>query len=173
MLLSACSSLFDALHPLFTRSASCPSLSARFLEVGDLIAVFAGFLLATFTNGRLIADVTHTTTQGKHRAALGFRKNQHYHKGYRDQSKFLTGNDALSLACLADEMQENGRIQHYYFALGGILRRLSNKKKVARNRAMFEQLSGLRRKDKLFSTTVSAMMPRPSNNLGENYLYFD
>ncbi len=90
---------------------------------------FLGFLLAIFPNGRIIADVTHTTTQGKKQAARGFRKNPHYRKGYQNQSKFLAGNDILSLALVVDEAQENGRIQRYCFALGGILLRLTNKRR--------------------------------------------
>ena len=66
---------------------------------------------------RIIGDATHTTTQGKKQAARGFRPNPHYRKGYHNQSKFLAGNDVLSLALVVDEADENGRIQRYCFAL--------------------------------------------------------
>jgi hypothetical protein len=170
MLLPVCSSLFAALRPVFTRSATYRlvlgilvgmmlaagditltnvylSLTAyrpdavrrywsleqvlrrRSWQVEDLIAAFLGFLLARFPNGRIIADVTHTTTQGKKQAARGFRRNPHYKKGYQNQSKFLAGNDILSLAFLADEPQENGHLERFCFALGGVLLRVANKKR--------------------------------------------
>jgi hypothetical protein len=170
MLLPVCSSLFAALRPVFTRSAThrliCGilvgmmlsqgdttltnvylSLSAfmpdavrrywsleqvlrrRLWQVEDLITAFLKFLLAIFPHGRIIADVTHTTTQGKKQANRSFRRNPHYTKGYQNQSKFLAGNDILSLAFMVDEPSENGRITRYCFALGGLLLRVANKKR--------------------------------------------
>ena len=70
-------------------SRCCADAREARWEVEDLISAFARFLLASFANGRFIADVTHTTTQGMHQAASGFRKNPHYRKGYENQSKFL------------------------------------------------------------------------------------
>ncbi len=57
-------------------------LRRRSWQVEDLIAAFLGFLLTVFPHGRIIADVTHTTTQGKKQANRRFRPNPHYKKGY-------------------------------------------------------------------------------------------
>ncbi len=211
MLLSVCSSLFDALRPVFTRSASyrliCGILVGMLLaqgdttltnvylsltafapdavrrywsleqvlrrrtwEVEDLIAAFASFLLAIFANGRFIADVTHTTTQGKHQAARGFRKNPHYRKGYENQSKFLAGNDVLSLAFVADETQENGRIQRYCFALGGILLRLSNKKR-GEKQSLVRAIERIVPKGQIVLYDRGGNDAKTINRLGENYTY--
>ena len=78
---------------------SLKQILRRSREVEDLIAPFARFLLATFCylyQRTLHCRRTHTTTQGKHKAAPGFRKNPHYRKGYENQSKFLAGNDVLT-----------------------------------------------------------------------------
>ncbi|TAE20578.1 MAG: hypothetical protein EAZ92_17820 [Candidatus Kapaibacterium sp.] len=83
-------------------------LRRRTWQVEDLLAAFAGFLLAQFPDGSFIADVTHTTTQGKHQAARSFRKNPHYRKGYQKQSKYLAGNDILSLAFVSTEAHQCG-----------------------------------------------------------------
>jgi len=104
-------------------------LRRRSWKVEDLITAFFHFLWAIFPNGRVVADVTHTTTQGKKQANRSFRPNPHYKKGYQNQSKFLAGNDILSLAFIVDVRAENGRITRYCFALGGLLLRMSNKKR--------------------------------------------
>ncbi|TAE20935.1 MAG: hypothetical protein EAZ92_17530 [Candidatus Kapaibacterium sp.] len=105
-------------------------LRRRQWQVEDLIAAFVSFLLSNVVHGRFcfIADGTHTTTQGKKQEARGFRPNPHYRKGYQNQSKFLAGNDILSLSLLMDEATESGRIQRFCFALGGVLLRAANKR---------------------------------------------
>ncbi|MBD1210262.1 MAG: hypothetical protein H9535_17670 [Ignavibacteria bacterium] len=67
---------------------------SRSWEVEDLIApfIFASYLYQRTLHCRR----THTTTQDKHKAAPGFRKNPHYRKGYENQSKFLADNDVLT-----------------------------------------------------------------------------
>jgi hypothetical protein len=105
-------------------------LRRRVWQVEDLIAAFVSFLLANVAHGglRFIADATHTTTQGKKQEARSFRPNPHYRKGYQNQSKFLAGNDILSLSLVMDEATENGRIQRFCFSLGGVLLRQVNKR---------------------------------------------
>lgn len=211
MLLPVCSSLFDALRPVFTRSASYrlvlgillgmmlasgdttltnvylsltayapdavrrywsleQALRRRSWQAHDLIAAFLGFLLAIFPNGRIIADVTHTTTQGKKQAARGFRKNPHYKKGYQNQSKFLAGNDVLSLALVADEKQENGRIQRYCFALGGILLRLTNKRR-GEKQTLVRAIERIVPKGMIVLYDRGGNDANTVNRLGKNYTY--
>jgi hypothetical protein len=206
MLLSACSSLFDALHPVFTRSVSyrlvCGILVGMMLAQSDttltnvylsltafapdavrrywsleqvlrrrswqveaLITAFAKFLFATFASGRFIADVTHTTTQGKHQAARGFRKNPHYHKGYENQSKFLADNDVLPDSLLLSMKRRKTRAYNAIALPSAVFSCVSRTRNAVKNTVLSGLLSGLSRKGRLFSTTVAATMPRPSTAL--------
>jgi len=147
-------------------------LRRRAWQVEDLIAAFLHFLLATVAHGRMriIGDGTHTTTQGKKQAARGFRPNPHYRKGYQNQSKFLAGNDVLSLALVVDEASENGRIQRYCFALGGILLRLTNKRRG-------EHQTFIRAIKRIVPEGMTVLYDRGGNDaktineLGERYCY--
>ena len=211
MLLSVCSSLFAALRPVFSRSASyrlvCGILLGMMLaqgdttlsnvylsltafapdavrrywsleqvlrrrswQVEDLIAAFLGFLLRIFPQGRIIADVTHTTTQGKKQAARGFRKNPHYQKGYQNQSKFLAGNDILSIALLVDERAENGRITRYCFALGGILLRLANKRR-GEKQTLWRAIERIVPHGMIVLYDRGGNDAKTINRLGQNYCY--
>lgn len=211
MLLSVCSSLFAALRPVFSRSASyrlvCGILLGMMLaegdttltnvylsltafapdavrrywsleqvlrrrswQVEDLIAAFLGFLLRIFPQGRIIADVTHTTTQGKKQAARGFRKNPHYQRGYQNQSKFLAGNDILSIALLVDERAENGRITRYCFALGGILLRLANKRR-GEKQTLWRAIERIVPHGMIVLYDRCGNDAKTINRLGENYCY--
>lgn len=211
MLLPVCSSLFNALRSVFTRSASyrlvCGILVGMMLSQGDttlsnvylsltafapdavkrywsleqvlrrrtwqvedLMTAFAEFLLAIFPHGRFIADGTHTTTQGKHQAARRYRKNPHFRKGYENQSKFLAGNDILSLALVVDETKENGRIQRYCFALGGILLRLSNKRR-GEKQSLVRAIERIVPKGKTVLYDRGGNDAKTINRLAENYTY--
>jgi hypothetical protein len=139
-------------------------------QVEDLIAAFAEFLLTIFANGRFIADVTHTTTQGKKQAARSFRKNPHYRKGYENQSTFLAGNDVLALAFLADGTQENKRIQRYCFALGGVLLRLSNKKRREKQ-SLVRAIERIVPKGQIVLYDRGGNDAKTINCLSENYTY--
>lgn len=144
-------------------------LRRRTWNVEDLMAAFAEFLLRLFPDGYFIADVTHTTTQGKHQAARGFRKNPHYRKGYQNQSKYLAGNDILSVAFISREAHQSG-IRSWCFALGGVLVRMANKK-------FNEQATLVRTIERVVPKGKTVLYDRGGNaaatvnRLGKNYRY--
>lgn len=145
-------------------------LRRRSWQVEDLIAAFLGFLLTVFPHGRIIADVTHTTTQGKKQANRRFRPNPHYKKGYQNQSKFLAGNDILSLALMVDTHAENGRMTRYCFALGGLLLRIANKKR-GELPTLVRAIERIVPKGMLVLYDRGGNDAKTINRLGKNYTY--
>lgn len=102
-------------------------LARRSWSTEDLIVLFLRFLRRIFPNGYLLADVTHTTTQGLRQQARHFRPNPHYRKHQQNQSKFLAGNSALSLAFVVPEQLFSG-LSTWVFGLGCLLLRPSRKR---------------------------------------------
>lgn len=114
----------DALLPgHVARYWSLPKMLARRRWCCRHLAVlFLRFLIEQLPGGYLIADVTHTTTQGRRQQARHFRPNPHYRKRQQNQSKFLAGNSALSMAYIVTERATSG-IRHWVFGLGCLLLR--------------------------------------------------
>jgi hypothetical protein len=118
----------DVLVPsLVTRYWSLPKMLARRRwDCQQLIILFLRFLIERLPDGFLLADVTHTTTQGRHQQARHLRPNPHYRKNYQNQSKFWAGNSALSIAYVATERTLSGLTQ-WVFGLGCLLLRPSRR----------------------------------------------
>jgi hypothetical protein len=105
------------------------SLARRRWEPQQLIILFLRFLLEHLpesASGYLLADVTHTTTQGRKQQARHLRPNPHYRKKNQNQSKFWAGNSALSLAYVLTEHTLSG-LNHWVFGLGCLLLRPSRR----------------------------------------------
>jgi hypothetical protein len=118
----------DTLLPgVVHRYWSLPALLARRRwNCQELIVLFLRFVLEKLPGGYLLADVTHTVTQGRHQQGRHFRPNPKYRKHQQNQSKFLAGNSALSLAYVAHEQTRSGLVQ-WVFGLGCLLLRPSRR----------------------------------------------
>ena len=118
----------DVLLPsLVNRYWSLPKMLARRRwEPQQLIILFLRFLVERLPDGMLLADVTHTTTQGRKQQGRHLRPNPHYRKRNQNQSKFWAGNSALSIAYAATEQTLSG-LRHWVFGLGCLLLRPSRR----------------------------------------------
>jgi hypothetical protein len=104
---------------------SLPALLARRRwSCQMLIVLYLEFLRARFATGFIVADVTHTTTQGRHQQQRHLRPNPRYRKHEQNQSKFLAGNSALTLAFVTTEQTDTTQAA-WVFGLGALLLRPS------------------------------------------------
>jgi len=101
-------------------------LARRRWDCQQLIVLFLRFLIERLPDGMLLADVTHTTTQGRKQQGRHLRPNPHYRKCNQNQSKFWAGNSALSVAYAATEQTLSG-LRHWVFGLGCLLLRPSRR----------------------------------------------
>jgi len=101
-----------------SRYWSLPKMLARRRWSSQMLMVlYLEFLRSHFSQGFIVADVTHTLTQGLHQQARHFRPNPHYRKHEQNQSKFLAGNSALTLAFVTRQQTASGPIE-WVFGLG-------------------------------------------------------
>jgi hypothetical protein len=100
---------------------SLPKLLARRRwECQVLIILMLRFLMQRIPGGILLADVTHTTTQGKRQQGRHLRPNPQYRLGNQNQSKFWAGNSALSIAYAVTSRTLSG-VRTWVFGLGCLL----------------------------------------------------
>ena len=112
---------------LVKRYWSLPKMLARRQwDPQQLIILLLRFLIERLPDGMLLADVTHTTTQGRKQQGRHLRPNPHYRKSNQNQSKFWAGNSALSLAYAATEQTLSG-MRQWVFGLGCLLLRPSRR----------------------------------------------
>ncbi len=113
----------------------CKFFSRRQWSVLDLMKSFLVVLLQEFNDYRIIVDATPTTTQGGRQQWRHYRPNSHYRKGYENQSKFLAGNSALSVAVVGLQQTLCGE-RCWTFPLGAVLLKPSNRKHQERATAV-------------------------------------
>jgi hypothetical protein len=98
----------------------CKFFSRRQWSVVDLMKSFLTVLLREFSDYRLIVDATPTTTQGRQQQWRHYRRNPHYKKCYDNQSKWLAGNSALSVAFVGIKQTSSGE-RSWTFPVGAVL----------------------------------------------------
>jgi len=129
--------LQELLPGVIARYWSLPkSLARRRWDSTTLITLWLRFLMGQLPDGWLLADLTHTTAQGRKQQDRHYRPNPKYRKGQQNQSKFLAGNSILSLAYVAGESLLSG-VRLWVFSLGGVL--LKPQKKSSGRRGESEQ----------------------------------
>jgi len=159
-----CRSARKALSPMIPRYWSlCKFFSRSGWQSTDLMNCFLAALQREFDTCRIIIDATSTTTQGRRQAWRHYRRNPHYTKSCDNQSKWLAGNSALSIAFVGLQQTLTG-LQSFVFPLGAALLKPGSKQ-YSERRTAIRTVKGLALKpsiliaDKLYSDahTVNSM----------------